>query len=685
MKLGHQIDIKFTEIKKKSPPTLFWALVVLVTQVPLVLRTLNAFMPVSYGWFGTWAHAGKHLTPYKDYFIPFPILGVWLQGSLPNLFTHYVFAEQVIAGAFWLVLILGQFLLTTLIWKPRNAAIGTIFAAYFYFSWPVLKLATYYEVMLLFLIYGVYFSIIGLQRETKSSKFLFVSGACLAAAPFIKQTAVIPSLCVFLFVGYCIFRQERVREKAISFSTGYALVPFGIFLIAIKQQFLTPMIKAMLTGGGKSPTVRQGLNWGVAQPITSAGWWPWLILLCWVALRTDNSRSETTFKRQVFYVLLLMIFFMGIVSPNSIFSGFAPSDLLGFFLGLFVLSSLLALVISGHSDSEIIESVGKINPLIFVNFLLLFCYIFPSVGFMANQKLQIDVSNLAPTISGQLGLGAVIFTVALFFFSFFMTKSGDNFSSSSIQFKPMFNIRKFPGQIISVFLLTLAFSNSWVAGFTPEAWVVSVGFLITYISSCVDIDLKPRSSKILQVGLFLPFIFFFSVRTITEPYSWWALREPAIETSRHSVPIKSMGGFRLNLTEREQWVRLQKAVSGAPTASIFAGPNIGGVPFMLGREPVFNNCPIIWWDVCPENLAVEDFTWLKMSLPDLIMWSHQPAGVIDGHEQAFRGGDKKSAVAQMQVWIDQQIEAGSYRLTDTIQLSSDNAIMILQRVSDGPK
>ena len=217
---------------------MFWGVVTLFTQIPLLLRTTNAFIPVSYGWFGTWAHISQELTPYRDYFVPFPILGLWIEGSLPNLFSHYVFAEQVVAGLLWLVLICGQYLLATLIWKPKHSAIGAIFAAYFHFAFPVLKLATYYEVMLLCLVYGSYFVALGAKRGHSAPRYLFLGGIFLAASPFVKQTAVLPSILILVFVLRCLTKTEKKIDKnVVTLICGYALVPAVIFAIAIKQDF----------------------------------------------------------------------------------------------------------------------------------------------------------------------------------------------------------------------------------------------------------------------------------------------------------------------------------------------------------------------------------------------------------------------------------------------------------------
>jgi hypothetical protein len=127
---------------------------------------------------------------------------------------------------------------------------------------------------------------------------------------------------------------------------------------------------------------------------------------------------------------------------------------------------------------------------------------------------------------------------------------------------------------------------------------------------------------------------------------------------------------------------MQNSVSVTESVSVFAGPNIGGLPSLLDRTQLFNNCPIIWWDVCPENLAQEDFLWLKQERPKLIMWNFQPMYSIQGSEGAFRNG-KVSAIRFIQDWISEQISSGQYKVVDKIPnfygAPDDNSLVILKR------
>ena len=227
-----------------------WFLAVLVSQIPLVILTLNSFAPLSYGWFLVWAEQSRHLTPYKDFFMPFPFVGVWLLGSLPNLFAQRIMAESIISGILWLAFVSSQYLLTSLLWAKKHAALGTIFGAFFLFALPIDKLAGYYETMVMFLAFGVYLLSRALGSTKHSKLWALLGGISLAIAPFIKQNAVIPSICIISFVIYKttrVGRRDLIRPAAV----GYLLIPAFSCLYALQGHFLSSFLAGMLTGGGK--------------------------------------------------------------------------------------------------------------------------------------------------------------------------------------------------------------------------------------------------------------------------------------------------------------------------------------------------------------------------------------------------------------------------------------------------
>ena len=650
--------------------------------MPFVILTATSFAPVSWGWFNTWALASENNVPYKDFFIPFPMLGVWLHGSLPNLFGEMMLVESILAGLLWLGLVVGEYLLISLLLPKKFAAVGTIFAAFFYFALPTNKLAGYYESMLLFLVYGAYLFLVALKAPKWCNALYFLSGTCLTLSPFIKQTALIPSLSIIGFGLFQLRNTEKGRLKSVLFLSGCSLPVLIITFIAVKNSYFNPMIKAMLTGGGKNPGLVRSLNWGFSGAVTAAAWWPWILLFGWLFVMNLKRHTELYFESSFKIISIIVLTFttLGVFVPQAIYSAVSPDGVTSFVIGFVATFSLVsvALVLQNNKGGDRTKLEDFAQSMI--NFSIIFIVFLPVLGFSSPSSIRELVISNAPGVANSLGLGGFFFTLFLFIYYFFSRQV----HPSNTQNMVMFVYRNQAGKCLSVLLLSVAIANSMVAGFTAEAWHMSVGLLVAFISWVFYSHVGRKISALLMVGLLVPFFCLFSIRIVAEPYSWWALRNEPLQSSRFSIPDSpSFSGFRVNSYERTIWLRLKAAVQDDKQSEIFAGPNIGGVPLLLERKPSFNNCPVIWWDVCPENLALEDFTWLKSARPVYIFWNFQPSFVIDGHEQAFRGGEK-SAISMMQDWIIEQTETGSYEVIDRIpnflDAGDDNEIFILKRM-----
>ena len=656
-----------------------WLIAVLLSQLPLLILTSTAFAPISYGWFNAWADASDGLIIYKDFFVPFPIVAVWLHGTVPNLFHYRMLAESIIAALVWMGLVVGQFLLSARLFEKRFAAVGTVFAAYFYFAFPINKVAGYYETMLMFLVFGTYFLIRASQEQRGRAVLQIMAGMCLSIAPFVKQTAVIPSLAIFLFGLYHIKRDDL--GKWVNLLVGYIAPVMVIFLIALNGDYLWDMVQCLSSGGGKSPSFLRSLTWGFSGALLSAGLWPWIAILVWV-FKVNSSHSDRRPNQKMFGNLtigLFLIVTIGIIAPQSLVAGTYPNQADSIAIAWIALFTLLAFYL--HNNHFISSSRENSSAFAVIAYGLLFLIALPFLGFVVSNQIQNEVWIAANGRATQLGLGGFIFTLLLFV-DVFVFKTQKSVAPQQLRLQldsvPNGNLAQ---KFITVFLLFLALGNSMAAGFTAEAWEISVGLLVAALCSYAFKVFHTRVIAAVSIAFVLPFLAMFSIRIIAEPYNWIALRNEPLQTKRYSIPNSAkLWGFSVNQIEKERWVRMQRSVSDSDI--VFAGPNIGGLPSLLDKTQVFNNCPIIWWDVCPENLAMEDFRWLKIERPELVMWNFQPEYSIQGSEGAFRGGEL-SAIRLMQEWLTLQISNGRYEIVDKIPnfygATDDNYLVILKK------
>jgi hypothetical protein len=157
----------------------------------------------------------------------------------------------------------------------------------------------------------------------------------------------------------------------------------------------------------------------------------------------------------------------------------------------------------------------------------------------------------------------------------------------------------------------------------------------------------------------------FLLSWIATPYDWWGLKHPSLISFPRDAPNIDNVEF-LNLDQEstsfynnfEQAMKLSKNQS--PSEKVFLGPQIPGLSLLSDVEIIESNCPVIWFDVCPEELAAEDFASLKSDPPNTIVWASPPEFVLVGHESAFRDPGAGSTIRNIEIWLKEQENLGTY-------------------------
>jgi hypothetical protein len=101
---------------------------------------------------------------------------------------------------------------------------------------------------------------------------------------------------------------------------------------------------------------------------------------------------------------------------------------------------------------------------------------------------------------------------------------------------------------------------------------------------------------------------------------------------------------------------------------------------MFDVEIYPTRCPVIWWDICPESSAIENFNQLKSSPPLVVVWTFESDNNIVSNENGWRTG--KSTVSKIQTWLLREIGLGNYRvIAETHKLlDRPNESQVLTRV-----
>lgn len=658
------------------------AAILVILQVPFLVSTATSFAPLTYGWFTLWADLSKSRLPYKDFFIPFPPLGILIHGTIPNLFSNSMFVESVVECIVWIALVLALFSILRQIWPVTAAAIGTYIGSLYLFAYPVNKIAGYYESMLLFILLGLVFLL--KFQNTNRHRFVYLSGFFIGGAPFIKQTAAFSCLVLSILLILAVLKSNNSKNFLILALIGITTVPFCIAAWAVGIGVFPEMLASYFAGGGKNASILRLLTWGFGGTLLSSAWWPWLTFLCGFALAftiekgvLNQAIPNRYFGGDRIISVTIALTFSGILSPQLLVSG-VDQELVVVSFAVVWLGVIFSLLVP-HSELTGTLYSKKLRILVGLNFFILLIYVLPNIGFASNPDSTSQVGQLGSTIASSLGLGSAAFTILMilavfqpqslfqgFFYNFELGSSNTEIGENT----------KFRLLCFSMTLIALALGNSLSAGATGEAWHPAFAALISSLVSIVNYRKRQGALKIVAFSCAIPLLSIFAARIVQEPYSWWATREPALSVERQSTSIRRLDGFRINESQADRWERLADLVRPSVNGQVFAGPNIGGVPYILGLASAHNNCPVLWWDVCPENLAMEDLEWLKKTRPEYILWEQQPEFVIKSHEDAFRDGSV-SAIRAIGDWLTGNQGDSGYSLVATIKNDGSPDLLIL--------
>jgi hypothetical protein len=213
--------------------------------------------------------------------------------------------------------------------------------------------------------------------------------------------------------------------------------------------------------------------------------------------------------------------------------------------------------------------------------------------------------------------------------------------------------------IISTISLGLLWSTSTSAGIGDMGMILALGLLLGYVSF---IPSHFYLSKIASLMLCASLVLFCASNKYIQPYNWWGLTQPDIRTTSTPLNSKYLDGLIVS----EQTARVYSEVTSIverytkPGDSIYTFPNIPIFYLLTDHYP--NTFAIVsWFDVLPDNLAVDDARRIRESPPKVIIYLDVPEAVWQAHEQAFRDGEM-SGQRMIKEAIMHLVSSGNYEL-----------------------
>ncbi len=618
---------------------------IFLLQVPLVWLSFGRFIPVGYGWFLHWSELADRSTIYNDWFYPLPPVSLWIMGDLPSLFPrNLALAEQVLSLVVWILLVSAILSLTRLVAKPLFAAAGTLIATSLYYASPGNIIAGYFELAMALLLLGTYYLLIGIEKaESAKGKLLLVlSGLLFALSAGTKQTFAIPVLLAFIgFMVSLVTKYSRTKNIFVFWFMGLASAGLVILSWALINENLFNMLSQVMAGGGKEVSADTTLPRVFNDLFVGAPFWIAALIVTLIGLL--NSRAiNTKLQLHKMQTALWLVAIIGILFPTSfaLTSDFSNPLAIWITLLLFLIAYMCTLY------------KGKPNRFSQIALVICVLWIVGTYFFV----------SIASFVSLQKGLTDLLTGLSVIFLALYPFAISEN---------PDFNHdlelrrRVF---VVLVIVVAVLFANGLSGGNGIESAVVAVSIFMAILGEKI-VEHENVFGWVVVFTLVLATLIGSVFRTKLEPYEWFGIKiEPQAWKAPQKVPLNpSLNHFNLSGVERRYYDKLYSSMERLPkNSSVVFGPQSAGlIELHQNLNPVELRCPIIWWDVCPEELAAADVMSIKSNPPDVLVWNIPPVWVTDFHERVFRAG-RVSAIREVDTWIKSEIQSGRYEVVSTL-------------------
>lgn len=575
--------------------------------------------PFSDGWV-PFPLAFDGAVPYRDFYFPTLPGTIWLADliillPIPPLFAWHVMSALVVsavAPSTFALLPKGYSLLVR--------STFSLTALVLFLGLTLESIGGWNHLFLSFLWIGTALLIRSLSEESSLNSLTSrfgpeLSGVLLTVAVFIKHSAAVSVLFVFLAVIPTQIRRLSPRQKYVVVRSALSAVVFGaVFLgIAAIQQFLLPMLES-LGAAGKNPSVSSYLG-GIAYTLGGLGQDTLGLVLVLSLVGVSCSKYLPTNYRLASEFLATITFF---VSLNSVTAG-GPSWL----------------IVVGTVFAWMMFKSWPMRGL----FLLL---TWLSVVFLTHDGL------IVPALASlRLSDRTFLMILALLVVAFIFTKT-----------KPVVGEFVMMGLILGTSLATLVSGD-----LTMSVLALPAVVLVAHSYRRHREFLSSYFGRLVVVVLVLA-VFARLAGTYAQPLRWWGWNEPSLISPKTFSTTRGVEWFWLGRETTQFYESVDELFDEVENASdkrmrIYQAPITPLLVSVSGIEPYKARCVVLWWDLCPEAEAKRTALKLKEDPPEVLVWVQPSDGAVNTHEWSFVRGP--STLRQIERWVTWMVNTGRYR------------------------
>jgi hypothetical protein len=611
----------FSKIPNKSKNFALGIGICLVTIGIYNALFFNRYLPLSEGWFSVYAHYMLDgAIPYRDFHFFLPPLYPGIVAIFTQIFGASLIALRVFGIAITLSITAMLFLLYLRLFPAYIACIVTIVSVIYWQSNINFIGYNFLNILHLFALFGVFLICkyydygdhsLKSREGRMASAFLFCAGLFGALVFLTKQSdGFFVLLFSFVAVAISAYAKEGLHKALRSvtiYSVGILIPMLGLLIWLVSNGVLLSFWNQVFAGASSS---KGGLT---------------AILFNWIP-RLFTLENVGGLVVAILTIIALRIyclpqgFALGRLGDKKHGTHFLPTSrmlvMFSVILILFILCVLLPFWNIGLSH--------KLNENHFLNFI--YYRVLLITGFTGSLLL-----------------------FCVFLFKVIREKKASYFDVF----------------IISTVSLGLLWSTSTSAGIADMGMILALGLLLGYL---FFIPSYFNLSKIAPLILCAFLVLFMASHKYIEPYYWWGLHQPDIRTTSTPLKSKYLDGFIVS----EETARIYSEVTSIverdtePGDSIYTFPNIPIFYLLTDRYPDTFGI-VSWFDVEPDNFAVDDALRIRESPPMVIIYLDVPEFVWQAHEQWFRNGEK-SGQRMIKEAILYLASSGNYELEANFDL-----------------
>ena len=669
--------MRFREKMQTSTRKIRNETIVFLFPIGLNFFLINTVWTPTQGWYFEWASYIKEgMIPYRDFYLPFPPLYVWVN-RLFLFAPDPLLAERIMMTVIYSLLSLGLYKFLTKFFSSQIAICAAILSILTFQFSPTNTIGGYFEFALLLASWGLYLVL------SDDSMKRFIGGILLVGSSLTKQNFLILVFVVVILEIKVSLDKEKLHPKKYSVSLG-VFVSYSTFMgYLLATDSLSRFIGIMLQGGGKNPNIISLLKNILAPSLIPSI----LFLFCLLVIILTQIKHETWIpsrenKYLMWFLVTQLVSLM--LSPVSNLNEHRISIVMFLFFSIGIAVTWKFLL-----QQSLVKKPLLISTVIFITPVSMFIsneIYLRSISF-DNSIFQSLVNYSSKVGISVTGLLLIIMNVFIIFqLSSVLVPRVRSILHGCFEDSKDHSVLLTKLNFILFGLIGAGLLNAINGGFEFAANLILGAVSLAYFIKIFEKSLK----KNLFILIFTLYFMISSVQIGLYNYQWFGWNE---SVSGHSTTEKSnvplFRNFFLSLPQKNFYQEIQSGIDSAEEA-ILDSREFDAKVLVFPMQPIVGrmsnlsnyrmNCPILHFDVCPDNEGQKDLQSIMENPPDLVILFDLGKQFVELNEQTWRDG-QISTYRKTQNFF---LKSGRYSVVKIIKPDSVNLSRVyILKLSDG--